>query len=707
MDIISYILSRKYTEKIAASGITSVSTEETSEGTFIVVVYNTSPTPTTIRYKIPTIQGRGIANTVLNADYTLTITYTDGTSYTTPSIRGEKGEKGEKGDPGAHSVSVSPTGTSTNEVNYITIDGVESKLAGGSDVSVSASGTSTNDVRYITIDGTESRFASVALREMKAEWKGSISTRDAATAILADTSVVAGDGFLGTVQWNDLPSDLDQAEVKAFVIKKESGQNIVQFELTSSDYSPYAWYYNSFARQWRTYVPLNNTVTSTSTTAALTANMGKNLQDQITNLQNIGRFLSIWNATIGKPTTDPTTIPYTYRTGDYYRVGVVGGGRHIHQISMNGITSASTGYTASFGFIDETSSSYTSFTNIAKKLYELGHRTTIDGLECSYTIGSTTRSSNAFVYSPNAAGDTLVFEYYEGQSYTEEGRATTVNTATDSVSTAYAHDIDIEGTSTSSQVTYIDHLAFPSTASTSYTTVADIAQVLQRLHYTEDYPCFCGGQVGSTSIYLCYGSGNELVLLNNIRSEVGRITTGTVVDTVTSTGVTNYKPDGTTYTGRASTAVETEELEVGAVYYFDSEKWVLQKSGGGGKVQDVQINGTTIVGANTGIANIPYGDNTSNGVVRGNIEYGSNVDSSGCIRSVKASENEITAKSHQYKVITPNNLNIAIREGLGNNSLTWTDQYKTNARTTIGAIALEAYDSTATPEDGILYYVAE
>lgn len=38
--------------------------------------------------------GNGIASAVLNADYTLTLTFTNGTSYTTPSIRGEKGEKG-------------------------------------------------------------------------------------------------------------------------------------------------------------------------------------------------------------------------------------------------------------------------------------------------------------------------------------------------------------------------------------------------------------------------------------------------------------------------------------------------------------------------------------------------------------------------------------------------------------------------------------
>lgn len=44
--------------------------------------------------------GNGISSTVLNADYTLTINFTDGTSYTTPSIRGEQGIQGETGENG-------------------------------------------------------------------------------------------------------------------------------------------------------------------------------------------------------------------------------------------------------------------------------------------------------------------------------------------------------------------------------------------------------------------------------------------------------------------------------------------------------------------------------------------------------------------------------------------------------------------------------
>ena len=48
-------------------------------------------------YTTPSIRGatgNGIQGAVLNNDYTLTITYTDGTSYTTPSIRGAKGDTG-------------------------------------------------------------------------------------------------------------------------------------------------------------------------------------------------------------------------------------------------------------------------------------------------------------------------------------------------------------------------------------------------------------------------------------------------------------------------------------------------------------------------------------------------------------------------------------------------------------------------------------
>lgn len=70
---------------------------------------------------------------------------------------------------------------------------------------------------------------------------------------------------------------------------------------------------------------INNT-SSTSITDALSANMGREMQDEINNLKARGRFLSLWNCSTGLPETNPLESPYTYKAGDYYIVGTVGSG---------------------------------------------------------------------------------------------------------------------------------------------------------------------------------------------------------------------------------------------------------------------------------------------------------------------------------------------------------------------------------------------
>lgn len=69
--------------------------------------------------------GNGISSVVLNGDYTLTITFTDGTSYTTTSIRGEKGDTGDTGN-GIQSIYLTgSTGTDpvVNEYTILFTDG--------------------------------------------------------------------------------------------------------------------------------------------------------------------------------------------------------------------------------------------------------------------------------------------------------------------------------------------------------------------------------------------------------------------------------------------------------------------------------------------------------------------------------------------------------------------------------------------------------
>lgn len=104
-------------------------------------------------------------------------------------------------------------------------------------------------------------------------------------------------------------------------------------------------------------------------------------------------------------------------------------------------------------------------------------------------------------------------------------------------------------------------------------------------------------------------------------------------------------------------------------------------SGGGGNVTDVKIDGTSIV--TNKVANIPIATSSTLGVVI--PKNGLQVVTSGNLNIVKATDSQLEAKNNSYNPIVSINLDKAIMEGLGNNSLSWSTQYKANARTTIGA----------------------
>ena len=73
-------------------------------------------------FDFPVADGKGISNTTLNADYTLTITYTDGTTWTSGSIRGQVGATPHltigtvETLPPSQSASATITGTDENPV---------------------------------------------------------------------------------------------------------------------------------------------------------------------------------------------------------------------------------------------------------------------------------------------------------------------------------------------------------------------------------------------------------------------------------------------------------------------------------------------------------------------------------------------------------------------------------------------------------------
>ena len=78
-----------------------------------------------------------------------------------------------------------------------------------------------------------------------------------------------------------------------------------------------AWYV------WLTIPWVINTLSSNSTSDALSAKQWKVLYEYIQALQHVWHFLALWNTATWLPVTNPETSPYTYNTWDYYIVSNV------------------------------------------------------------------------------------------------------------------------------------------------------------------------------------------------------------------------------------------------------------------------------------------------------------------------------------------------------------------------------------------------
>ena len=90
-----------------------------------------------------------------------------------------------------------------------------------------------------------------------------------------------------------------------------------------------------------------NDVTSTDIDNALSAYQGKLLNDRINNVESRGRFLALWNAATGLPTTEPAELPYVYKTGDWFRVGTTGTTNYMPEGTQYTGVASTTVYTGS------------------------------------------------------------------------------------------------------------------------------------------------------------------------------------------------------------------------------------------------------------------------------------------------------------------------------------------------------------------------
>lgn len=333
-----------------------------------------------------------------------------------------------------------------------------------------------------------------------------------------------------------------------------------------------------------------NVLNSTAIDKALSANMGKELNDRLNNVESRGRFLSVWDCTTGLPETDPVGLEtgdvYEYQRGDYYIVG---------------------------------------------------------------TVGTTN-------YKPN------------GSSYVVGTASTTVETGDVKENDTYIYD----GSQWILQENVDREVTFASVAGDPYDNTNLASALNNKQNEITSSAKISSDLVDDTS------ATNKFVNATDITNWNGKVDANTAITGGTKCKIT-YDEKGLVTAGADLASTDVTNA-LGYTPYNNSNPSGYQAN----VLEGVQINGTDLTIDVNKKVNIPYATNDSLGVVRGNQSFGSYM-SNGTICTWKASDSELVAKIQNYKPIVPSNIDVAIREGLGNNSLTWTDAYKASARNTIGA----------------------
>ena len=124
------------------------------------------------------------------------------------------------------------------------------------------------------------------------------------------------------------------------------------------------------------------------------------------------------------------------------------------------------------------------------------------------------------------------------------------------------------------------------------------------------------------------------------------------------------------------------------------------ESGGVGAVDDVQVNGTSVV--DQGIANIPHGSNSTYGVVKGNLNYGVAV--SGGEARVNSSNTELSKPgTNNYRPIVPASQHAAAFYGLAKAAGDTTQSASSNAVGTYTEEAKTAIQTMLGVEPGVVF----
>lgn len=120
------------------------------------------------------------------------------------------------------------------------------------------------------------------------------------------------------------PDDTHYPSAKAVsdAITASGGGDMLKSVYDPNNKSANAFDYNNFINT-PTIPWVIDSLNSSSTTDALSANQWKVLKDAIDNLSWLWKFLSLWNSATWQPISFPLATPYTYTTWDWFMVEVV------------------------------------------------------------------------------------------------------------------------------------------------------------------------------------------------------------------------------------------------------------------------------------------------------------------------------------------------------------------------------------------------
>lgn len=358
------------------------------------------------------------------------------------------------------------------------------------------------------------------------------------------------------------------------------------------------------------------------------------LNDRCDNIENMGRFLSLWDGENGLPLSFPFSVPYSYKTGDYYRVGAVvtNTPKYAHHISFNDKDHSYFHY--DFDFI---SSDDEELTNLGKLI------TALKSEELVGTIVGTVTNTNTNKKQFIAAG------FSKNTTYSLSGGQTVTAEEIGFIGFTYNSSYDVWTTADLFEATLKMHDA--SYALTDNVTDAETRVILNEnssltIAGLEGYPLpvlnsmtsigdsdlistsgYAKGAVLAMLIGHLFRTGNTNKTHNSLRYVYPNgkwiefsykteayyqfqpgltVTTdsgfsGTFYKDIKLSGnasfeeksvlLPNYKPSGSSYDGTRSTVEENMPIDKSSIYFYDGTQWILQASGGGGGIVDVEVDG--------------------------------------------------------------------------------------------------------------------